>query len=124
MLFAAGPISRFVERHPTMKILALAFLIAIGVLLVFEGWNPDVAHDLHLDVTRPREVLLDVDLVAAEEGLGLALDGAWRPLEDDVHHQRFAAGPRWFVRDEVPEQVGIVLARGALFGRRLVDHFL
>lgn len=48
MLFAAGPISRFVERHPTMKILALAFLIAIGVLLVFEGWNPDVAHDLHL----------------------------------------------------------------------------
>ncbi|MCL4858156.1 MAG: TerC family protein [Caldilineaceae bacterium] len=48
MLFAAGPISRFVERHPTMKILALAFLIAIGVLLVFEGWNPDVAHGLHL----------------------------------------------------------------------------
>jgi predicted tellurium resistance membrane protein TerC len=48
MLFSAGPISRFVERHPTMKILALAFLIAIGVLLVVEGWNPEAAHDLHL----------------------------------------------------------------------------
>jgi predicted tellurium resistance membrane protein TerC len=48
MLFAAGPISSFVERHPTMKILALAFLIAIGVLLVVEGWNPEAAHDLHL----------------------------------------------------------------------------
>jgi predicted tellurium resistance membrane protein TerC len=48
MLFASGPISRFVEKHPTMKILALAFLIAIGVLLVFEGWNPEAAHDLHL----------------------------------------------------------------------------
>lgn len=48
MLFAAGPISRFVERHPTMKILALAFLIAIGVLLVVEGLNPATAHDLHL----------------------------------------------------------------------------
>lgn len=48
MLFSAGAISRFVERHPTMKMLALAFLIAIGVLLVFEGWNPEAAHDLHL----------------------------------------------------------------------------
>jgi predicted tellurium resistance membrane protein TerC len=48
MLFASGPISRFVEKHPTMKILALAFLIAIGVLLVVEGWNPEAAHDLHL----------------------------------------------------------------------------
>lgn len=48
MLFASGPISHFVERHPTMKILALAFLIAIGVLLVVEGWNPEAAHDLHL----------------------------------------------------------------------------
>jgi predicted tellurium resistance membrane protein TerC len=48
MLFAAGTISRFVEKHPTMKMLALAFLIAIGVLLVVEGWNPEAAHDLHL----------------------------------------------------------------------------
>lgn len=48
MLFSAGAISRFVERHPTMKMLALAFLISIGVLLVFEGWNPEAAHDLHL----------------------------------------------------------------------------
>ncbi len=48
MLFASGPISNFVEKHPTMKILALAFLIAIGILLVVEGWNPEVAHDLAL----------------------------------------------------------------------------
>jgi predicted tellurium resistance membrane protein TerC len=37
MLFFAGPVSRFVERHPTLKILALSFLILIGVLLVAEG---------------------------------------------------------------------------------------
>jgi predicted tellurium resistance membrane protein TerC len=48
MVVSAGSISRFVERHPTMKMLALAFLIAIGVLLVVEGWNPEAAHDLHL----------------------------------------------------------------------------
>jgi len=39
MLVFAGAIARFVEKHPTMKILALAFLILIGVLLVMEGWN-------------------------------------------------------------------------------------
>ena len=48
MLFAAGGISSFVEKHPTMKILALAFLILIGVMLVIEGWSPDLAHELHL----------------------------------------------------------------------------
>jgi len=48
MLIFAGSISRFVEEHPTMKILALAFLIMIGALLVIEGWNPELAHDYHL----------------------------------------------------------------------------
>lgn len=37
MLAAAGPISSFVERHPTMKMLALSFLLLIGVMLVADG---------------------------------------------------------------------------------------
>ncbi|MCA9078243.1 MAG: TerC family protein [Planctomycetaceae bacterium] len=37
MMFAAGPISRFVSQHPTVKILALSFLILIGVMLVAEA---------------------------------------------------------------------------------------
>jgi predicted tellurium resistance membrane protein TerC len=37
MLLAAGTISRFVDRHPTIKMLALAFLIMIGVVLVADG---------------------------------------------------------------------------------------
>ncbi|MHC4943654.1 MAG: TerC family protein [Planctomycetota bacterium] len=48
MLFASGVISRFVERHPTMKMLALSFLILIGALLVIEGWNSEAAHEMHL----------------------------------------------------------------------------
>lgn len=48
MIFFAGRISTFVEQHPTMKILALAFLILIGSLLVIEGWNPEAAEELHL----------------------------------------------------------------------------
>jgi predicted tellurium resistance membrane protein TerC len=37
MLVFAGPIGAFVDRHPTLKMLALSFLILIGVMLVAEG---------------------------------------------------------------------------------------
>lgn len=37
MLVFAGKVSDFVERHPTLKMLALSFLILIGVMLVAEG---------------------------------------------------------------------------------------
>ncbi len=37
MLYFAGPIADFVDRHPTIKVLALSFLILIGVMLVAEG---------------------------------------------------------------------------------------
>ncbi|QJW97327.1 TerC family protein [Frigoriglobus tundricola] len=37
MLYFAGPIGDFVDRHPTIKVLALSFLILIGVMLVAEG---------------------------------------------------------------------------------------
>ncbi len=37
MMFFAGPVARFVEHHPTIKILALSFLILIGMALIGEG---------------------------------------------------------------------------------------
>jgi predicted tellurium resistance membrane protein TerC len=37
MLIFAEPVSRFIDRHPTLKMLALSFLILIGVMLVAEG---------------------------------------------------------------------------------------
>jgi predicted tellurium resistance membrane protein TerC len=42
MLAFAGRIGDFVERHPSIKILALSFLILIGVLLVAEGLGQHV----------------------------------------------------------------------------------
>ena len=39
MLLAAESISQFVEKHPTVKMLALAFLVMIGVSLLVEGWG-------------------------------------------------------------------------------------
>ena len=39
MMFAAKPIGEFVDRHPTVKMLALSFLILVGMALVAEGWG-------------------------------------------------------------------------------------
>ncbi|MFO0837733.1 MAG: TerC family protein [Phycisphaerae bacterium] len=43
MMAFAGPVSRFVEQHPTIKMLALAFLLLIGVMLVVEGMHGHVS---------------------------------------------------------------------------------
>jgi predicted tellurium resistance membrane protein TerC len=37
MMFAAKPIGEFVDRHPTIKMLALSFLVLVGVALIGEG---------------------------------------------------------------------------------------
>ena len=42
MLVSAGAISDFVERHPTVKMLALSFLLLIGVSLVAEGFDQHI----------------------------------------------------------------------------------
>jgi predicted tellurium resistance membrane protein TerC len=42
MMVFAGPIGRFVSKHPTVKMLALAFLVAIGVVLISEGFGTHI----------------------------------------------------------------------------------
>ena len=49
VMFLFSPkISGFVHRHPTIKMLALSFLVMIGLSLVIEGWDHDKADQLHL----------------------------------------------------------------------------
>jgi predicted tellurium resistance membrane protein TerC len=43
MMFASGAIGSFVNRHPTIKMLALSFLLLIGVVLVAEGFRQHVS---------------------------------------------------------------------------------
>jgi len=43
MMLSAGAISSFVHRHPTVKILALSFLLLIGVTLIAEGFGQHIA---------------------------------------------------------------------------------
>jgi predicted tellurium resistance membrane protein TerC len=42
MMVAAAPISNFVNRHPTVKILALSFLLLIGLSLLLEGFDQHI----------------------------------------------------------------------------------
>ena len=49
VMFAFSPkISGFIHKHPTLKMLALSFLVMIGLSLVIEGWDSEAAHELHL----------------------------------------------------------------------------
>ena len=43
MLFASGGIASFVNRHPTVKMLALSFLLLIGMTLVAEGFHQHIS---------------------------------------------------------------------------------
>lgn len=48
MFVFSGKIAAFIEKHPTVKMLALSFLVMIGVVLLIEGWDADKAHEMHL----------------------------------------------------------------------------
>src|SRR5829696_1489301 len=48
MFLFSTRIAGFIHKHPTLKMLALSFLVMIGLSLIIEGWDADKAHDLHL----------------------------------------------------------------------------
>jgi predicted tellurium resistance membrane protein TerC len=49
LMFLFSPkISSFIHKHPTLKMLALSFLVMIGLSLVIEGWSAERAEQLHI----------------------------------------------------------------------------
>jgi predicted tellurium resistance membrane protein TerC len=42
MMFYATPLSKFIHRHPSLKVLALAFLVLVGAMLLFDGFGEHV----------------------------------------------------------------------------------
>ena len=48
MFFFSSHIANFINKHPTLKMLALSFLVMIGVVLIIEGWDAERAHEMHL----------------------------------------------------------------------------
>ena len=71
MLVAAGPLASFVERHPTVKMLALAFLLLIGFSLVAEGL------DFHVEKTY---IYVAMGFSVFVEFLNLRIRGSHRPV--------------------------------------------
>lgn len=49
VMFLFSPkIAGFIHKHPTLKMLALSFLVMIGLSLIMEGWNAEVAHEMNM----------------------------------------------------------------------------
>ena len=48
MFFFSQKIADFIGKHPTLKMLALSFLVLVAVVLLIEGWNSEQAENLHL----------------------------------------------------------------------------
>ncbi|MFM2386124.1 MAG: hypothetical protein RL660_881 [Bacteroidota bacterium] len=48
MFMFSGRIATFIDQHPTIKMLALSFLVMVGMVLFMEGWAPEEAEKLHV----------------------------------------------------------------------------
>jgi predicted tellurium resistance membrane protein TerC len=49
VMFLFSPaIAKYIHNHPTIKMLALSFLVMIGFVLIVEGWDSERAHDMQL----------------------------------------------------------------------------
>ncbi|HMQ54211.1 MAG TPA: TerC family protein [Anaerolineae bacterium] len=84
MLIAAGPVSEFVEHHPTVKMLALSFLLLIGFSLVAE------AFELHI----PKGyIYFAMGFSVFVEMLNLRLRGGAKPVELRKPYAETAAKP-------------------------------
>jgi len=72
MMFAAGAIGRFVDEHPTIKMLALSFLVLIGVALIAEG----------IDVHIPKGyIYFAMAFSVIVEMLNIRIRGGRRPVQ-------------------------------------------
>ncbi|HEX7941837.1 MAG TPA: TerC family protein [Gemmatimonadaceae bacterium] len=81
MMFAAEPISSFVSRHPTVKVLALSFLLLIGVSLVGEGLGMHIPKGY---------IYFAMGFSVAVEMINLRVRGASEPVQ---LHQAYTPEP-------------------------------
>ena len=80
MMFFAAPVSGFVTRHPTIKMLALSFLLLIGLTLVVDGFGVHIPKGY---------IYFAMGFSVFVELLNLRLRGKSRPVD---LHERYAPG--------------------------------
>lgn len=105
MLFAARFVFAFVNRHPTVKMLALSFLLLIGVFLVAEGFGYSIDKAF---IYGPMAFAIFVE--------GLNLLAARRRAEQEAERRRGLALRRAVPRLDEESAVAAALARGAAAG--------
>jgi len=84
MLFASGPISRFVDQHPTVKVLALSFLLLIGVSLVADGFGTHVPKG-YIYFAMGFSVfveMINLRVAKRRKGTAVKLHDPYKPVED------------------------------------------
>ena len=82
MLFASGPISVFVDEHPTVKVLALSFLLLIGVSLMADGLGTHVPKG-YIYFAMGFSVFVEmINLRVARKGKAVKLHDHYRAIED------------------------------------------
>ncbi len=82
MLFASGPISRFVDTHPSVKVLALSFLLLIGFSLVADGFGQHVPKG-YIYFAMAFSVFVElINIRASKKGKAVKLHDGYHPTED------------------------------------------
>ena len=82
MLFAAGPISDFVDAHPTVKMLALSFLLLIGVSLIADGFGMHIPKG-YIYFAMGFSVFVEmINLRASKKGKAVKLHDGYHATED------------------------------------------
>ena len=82
MLFSSGAVSRFVDAHPTIKVLALSFLLLIGLSLVADGMGQHIPKG-YIYFAMGFSVFVEmINLRVRNKGKAVKLHDAYHPVED------------------------------------------
>jgi predicted tellurium resistance membrane protein TerC len=82
MMFSSGAVSRFVDAHPTVKVLALSFLLLIGLSLVADGFGTHIPKG-YIYFAMGFSVFVEmINLRVSKKGKAVKLHDGYHPVED------------------------------------------
>ena len=82
MLFSAGAVSRFVDAHPTVKVLALSFLLLIGCSLIAEGFGAHIPKGYSYFAMGFSVFVEAINLRVSKKGKAVKLHDGYHSVED------------------------------------------
>jgi predicted tellurium resistance membrane protein TerC len=83
MLVAAGTVAAFVNRHPTVKMLALSFLLLIGMTLIADGFGAHISKGYIYAAISFSVAVEALNQIAGRRGRRSSLQAAVRPPAAD-----------------------------------------